>query len=350
MVLEEDIPEPKEIPHSESMQEEGLIPKRKRRAFHYDPFEDIMARNADITFKQLCEISPAAKTILKQGLAQKPSYVNAVQPDPTTPAYATGEIAKRMVSCIIDTGAGISLISHALMELLNMGIDRASKSSVIMANGSSTVPLGVVEDVAISFGVCTVAVDLVVTEAASYDVILGMDWLTRANAKVDLGKREMTLSKHGQQIMVPLDVTRGIRTEITKQQDEESEDEQEEHVNVAHQGDHLDQHANEWRKFTKKPSKKPRMPKPSPPLSDDDDYWPKWQKDAADSYTDEEEEKYFTIPDQKIYRNEGDLVMEPEAEMPNTGGCTPTLFGESDEEWMDVQDDHLKERIQEAKQ
>lgn len=47
-----------------------------------------------------------------------------------------------------------------------------------MANGASTVPLGVVEDVAVTFGTCTVSVDLVVTEAASYDVILGMDWLT----------------------------------------------------------------------------------------------------------------------------------------------------------------------------
>lgn len=90
------------------------------------------------------------------------------------------------------------------MERLEMGIDKASRSSVIMANGASTVPLGVVEDVAVTFGTCTVSVDLVVTEAASYDVILGMDWLTRANARVDLGKREMILSKHGRQVTVPV--------------------------------------------------------------------------------------------------------------------------------------------------
>jgi hypothetical protein len=200
-----------------------------------------MARKPDLTFKQLCDISPAARTILKQGLAQqKPAYVNSVKPDPTTPAYATGEIQKQMVQCIIDTGAGISLISHALRDLLGMSIDRASKSSVIMANGSSTVPLGVIADVAISFGVCTVAVDLVVTEAATYNVILGMDWLTRANAKVDLGKQEMILSKHGQRAVIPLNVTRGIRTEVTRLEEAESDEEPEDQVNMAQQEDQMD--------------------------------------------------------------------------------------------------------------
>src|SRR5213080_1574604 len=108
-----------------------------------------------------------------------------------------------------------------------MNIDCASKSSVIMANGSSTIPLGVITDVAISFGVCTIAVDLVVTEAATYDVILGMDWLTRANAKVDLGKQEMILSKHRQRVTVPINITQGIHTEVTRQEEAESDSEPE---------------------------------------------------------------------------------------------------------------------------
>ena len=329
--MEDDEPEPETLPRSESISEEGLRTKeRKRRAFGYDPLKDILGRKADLTFEQLIDIAPAAKAIIKGGLAQhKPTYVNSVQPESITPAYATGEISKRIVSCIVDTGAAISLISHAVMMLLGMSIDKASRTSIIMANGVSSVPLGVIEDVAVTFGECTVSVDMVVTEAASYDVILGMNWLTQANATVDLGRKEMVLSKHGRRTTVPLDCARGVRTEITTQPEHDSDDEPEEdQVNVALDisDNSLDRRARKWRQYTKKAKPETfRPPRYTLPSSDSDDQRPLWQKEAADYYSDGEEEKFFGIPKHQTPSKDTKVAI-------STGGSAPYHFDNSDDD------------------
>jgi hypothetical protein len=76
-----------------------------------------------------------------------------------------------------------------------------------------------------------------------------MDWLTRANAKVDLGKKEMTIIKHGQRIRVPLDTARGVRAAISEVDSDEDPDDQ---VNMVYpQFYHdLDKRTYEWRQFT----------------------------------------------------------------------------------------------------
>src|SRR3954464_1216179 len=72
IAMEADEPEPETLPRSESILEEGLSinKERKRRAFDYNPLEDILGRKADLTFKQLIDIAPAAKAIIKGGMAQ----------------------------------------------------------------------------------------------------------------------------------------------------------------------------------------------------------------------------------------------------------------------------------------
>ena len=268
--------EPRDPPRSESMIEEELRPTaRKQRTFKYDPCQDLLERPANITFGQLIDISPAAKSIIKQGLQNiKPSYVNiahqeAANTPPVTPAYATCEIAKRIISGLVDTGASISLMSFALMELLGMKIDRAPRAPFLTANGSPSMPLGIIEDVAVTFGTLTITVDMVVTEAASYDVILGMDWLTRANAKVDLGKKEMTIIKHGQRIRVPLDTARGARAAISEVDSDEDPDDQ---VNMVYpQFYHdLDERTYEWRQFIQmNGNKKFQFPKYRTPIREE---------------------------------------------------------------------------------
>ena len=79
---------------------------------------------ANITVGELINIAPAARTALKTSIVeQKPAYINAVETIQRTPTYASGNIGLLPVSFIVDTGAGVSLMSKTLQERLKFRID-----------------------------------------------------------------------------------------------------------------------------------------------------------------------------------------------------------------------------------
>ena len=152
-----------------------------------------------------------------------------------TPTYASGNIGLLPVSFIVDTGAGVSLMSKTLQERLKFRIDRAAKTAVVAANNTKAVTLGIADDVTVQFSQCQISIDMIITQSASFDIILGMDWLTKAGAVVDLGFAEMTIEKHGQKFIIPLDVTHGIRKETAiRMIDDFGEGHEEELVNIVH--------------------------------------------------------------------------------------------------------------------
>ena len=59
-----------------------------------------------------------------------------------------------------------------------------------------------------------------VVEVDSYNLILGIDWLTKAKAIVDLGARKMKIIWKERSLTIPIDTERGILPEL---KDEESQ-------------------------------------------------------------------------------------------------------------------------------
>jgi hypothetical protein len=113
-----------DIPFSESMAEDAILGnkvKRGPRQYKYDPWRTIGQLNAGISIHELAQLSPAVRSSLQHGLRDtKPMYgaVNSVELSAKTPAYATGKIGGQTVSIIIDTGAGICLMSKKLLKKL----------------------------------------------------------------------------------------------------------------------------------------------------------------------------------------------------------------------------------------
>src|SRR3954467_13568017 len=84
--------------------------------------------------------------------------------------------------------------------------------------------------------------------------------------------------------------------DLNKNQREKNEEEQ---VNFVLNRSEIDtnRRARKWRQYTKKTKRRVfRPPRSSPPPSNNERQWPQWQKEAADHYSDGEEEKFFGIP------------------------------------------------------
>jgi hypothetical protein len=197
-----------------------------------------------------------------------------------TPAYATGTIEKTVVTFIIDTGAGICLISKVLLDRLGWSIDEMSDVTLVVADGSQSPVLGLVKAVPVTFGLCTIPIDMIVTESTSYDVILGTSWLELANATINLHQASLTISHCGQKHTVPLDMNQAAQS-ITTHDDEEDSDYSEQEVNHSTLNkrvfaiqdtlpkDPVEQHAALWRNFTHPQQSRTRPSPIEPPFSEE---------------------------------------------------------------------------------
>jgi hypothetical protein len=80
---------------------------------------------------------------------------------------------------------------------------------------------------------------MIVTDARSYNAVLGNSWLKKAKARIDLDAQRLIFTNHGRKFCVPLDIQKGVVPKLTQRpEDEESEEEDEmtpgeAHLNVA---------------------------------------------------------------------------------------------------------------------
>ena len=73
-----------------------------------------------------------------------------------TAAYVNCSIDGKIFEAIVDTGAGVNIMSEDTMHRLGYFIDEPTKRTVITVNGESVTPLGRLKDVPITFGDMTI--------------------------------------------------------------------------------------------------------------------------------------------------------------------------------------------------
>ena len=113
---------------------------------------------------------------------------------------------------IADTGAGKTVISEAFMDRLGWSIDKPTNVTFTVATGEKAAALGVVKNVPITVGGLTIPISAIVSTSTSYDILLGNDWLIKANAVVDLANTTLTISAHNQEVSVNINLDHGARS------------------------------------------------------------------------------------------------------------------------------------------
>src|SRR6184192_3590550 len=112
---------------------------------------------------------------------------------------------------IADTGAGKTVISEAFMNRLGWSIDKPTKIAFTVATGEKATALGIIKNIPITVGGLTIPISAIVSTSTTYDILLGNDWLIKANAVIDLTNTKLTISAHNQEVSVNINLDSGAQ-------------------------------------------------------------------------------------------------------------------------------------------
>ncbi|PKY56151.1 hypothetical protein RhiirA4_476230 [Rhizophagus irregularis] len=214
----------------------------------YSMVEDIKHQQARITFGQLIEIAPKCKTELARGI-RKPttrkvhfSNMELKENQKSTAMYCDATVRGVKVPLIIDSGAAGSIVAHHFLLKLGVKIDQPSTASMVNVNGERKIPIGEVLNFPITVQGIEVPINVVVTEAETYSVIVGNDWLRKVKANIDYETSTMIINWKEKEAKVPVeyqlvsDETQmeevGSSEEEEEELENEDEDEDEEYEEV----------------------------------------------------------------------------------------------------------------------
>ena len=83
-------------------------------------------------------------------------------------------------------------------------------------------------DVPVKIARATITVNIYVVNTTTYDLILGMNYLKKASATVDLNVEKMRIRYRGRRFEVPIDVQKGVCPKMIKEDDDSEEKSDEE--------------------------------------------------------------------------------------------------------------------------
>src|SRR5438034_5122649 len=225
------------VPKKKILKKKGKANLQPPISSHVQPYsmvEDIKNQQARITFGQLIEIAPRCKTELARGI-RKPTmrkvHFSDMEAERSTAMYCDATIRGVKIPLIIDSGAAGSIVTSHFLSKLGIHIDRLSTTSMVNVNGEKKMPMGEVLNFPITVQGIEVPVNVVVTEAETYSVIVGNDWLRKVKANIDYKTSTMTISWKGKEAKVPVeyqDTKQTQRTEKDEEENSEEEDSEEE--------------------------------------------------------------------------------------------------------------------------
>ena len=144
----------------------------------------------------------------------------------TTSAWCEAKVGTTMIDLIIDTGASGCVATQHFLQTQGIKIQRKSNVSMTDINGHSKQPLGAIDDLPIVIDGIVIPTEVDVTEARTYAVVVGMDFLNKINAKIDIKKSLLTFDWDGQRGNVSIKYIHGQRTNFTDEDDKEESEEE----------------------------------------------------------------------------------------------------------------------------
>ena len=211
------------------------LPVLATMAEPYDILEDLAHQKANITVAQLIQTSPSQRTQLSKGMrratALKPKRKRRVmlgQKLKTTSAWCEAKVGKNIIDLIIDTGASGCVATYSFIKDMGLKIQRSSNISMSDINGVSKQPLGAIDDLLLNIDGIVIPTEVDITEAKTYSVIVGMDFLNKIKANIDIRKGLLTFEFNDRKEKVPIKFIHGDRGNPIFEESSSEEDESEE--------------------------------------------------------------------------------------------------------------------------
>ncbi|KAK1411706.1 hypothetical protein QVD17_38266 [Tagetes erecta] len=122
------------------------------------------------------------------------------------PTVVTGTflVNNHYASVLFDTGADLSFVSKDFESLLNAKVDKLDKKYIIeIANGKKIIADSVYRGCTLCLGDQSFSIDLLPVILGSFDVVIGMDWLSKNRAEVVCHEKVVRLlSSSGETITI----------------------------------------------------------------------------------------------------------------------------------------------------
>ena len=99
-----------------------------------------------------------------------------------------------------------------------------TRQKINVATGTNHTLLGRIFELPVQFGKLIIPTTAMVMDVDSYDLLLGNDWLIKAQAVIDLAARKLKINWQNRSIYIPLDLERGILPDFEEVEDKEEED------------------------------------------------------------------------------------------------------------------------------
>ncbi|CAG8777613.1 18196_t:CDS:2, partial [Dentiscutata erythropus] len=177
--------------------------------------------NSEGTLTEEKEESASSPTTIHRQLMGLPLYHNEVRKalvprrakvtktanhtkvEGNTPMICKAQVAGWKVDIILDSGSSISIISENFMKSLGRKINKSSDKKIISIHGERRSSMGVVTQVQVKLGSVTVATDMEVISATGYALVLGTNWLRKANTIINYQECKLTLKNDENTVEIP---------------------------------------------------------------------------------------------------------------------------------------------------
>ena len=158
----------------------------------------------DLSNYPAAHVSPTGHDSPVQPVSRPSSYLAS---HGSAVAKVMADVAGHPCESIVDTGSANTVVSQKLLRRLGLldAVNTPMRGTFGTASGQSASIWGTLPDFPVGIRALVIPITAHVTEAMSYDVLIGMDWLIMAAASIDRGKQNI-LFRQGldQVITVPL--------------------------------------------------------------------------------------------------------------------------------------------------
>ena len=145
-----------------------------------------------------------------------------------TPMICKGQIGGWTVDIILDSGSSTSIISKKFLDHLGKKSARQSNRMITGIHGDRKSSLGICDNIAVHIGDVIVSADMEIIDTQAYNLVLGTDWLRKANAVINYKDSQVSISDGSRQAQVTCRNSTKPLLPVIDEDEEESDDEEDE--------------------------------------------------------------------------------------------------------------------------
>jgi hypothetical protein len=137
-----------------------------------------------------------------------------------------GQVGGWTVDIILDSGSSATIISKDFLDRLKKTPTRKSDRMITGIHGNQKSSLGIIDNIAVHIGDVVVSTDMEVIDTQAYHLVLGTDWLRKANAVINYKESQVTISDNVRKTQVNC---RNSTAPLPQENDSEEESDEDEY-------------------------------------------------------------------------------------------------------------------------